>query len=364
MNDSEPAYGKNPALDFERVQILYANVRAGYVGVAAAIVMLYLIGARYASPEAAATWLLIVAICNVPRVSLSILFGLWLKRGRITVDSILPWDRYMFVCSVLAYAAFASSMFLPFGTNAEIGTVLCAFVFMVLATGGVLVLSTSFIHVFIFLTIVLGTIIARMFMFDDQLFLVFGLILAFGYVQLLKFTRRQQRILVENISLKLENEQHSLIDPLTKLWNRRRLALFAEQLVPTSERSGHPFCVIILDIDHFKRFNDTQGHTAGDALLVKVAAALQEGARDQDLVVRYGGEEFLIVQPQTGLADAAASTDRILQTVRDRTGATISAGVAQYERHLNFEAVVALADQALYAAKKSGRDQYMVAEAA
>ena len=87
---------------------------------------------------------------------------------------------------------------------------------------------------------------------------------------------RQHKTLIENIALKIENNKFSLIDPLTKLWNRRRLDLHVEKLVPASRRSGEPFSLIFLDIDHFKQYNDMYGHSKGDELLKKVAEVLQE----------------------------------------------------------------------------------------
>lgn len=352
----------NPELNFERIQILYASVNAGYVGVSSAIAMLYFIAAHYASPRAAALWLLAVAIANLPRIIVSIRFSRRLRAGLIRPDNIAPWDRYMSISSVAAYAGFVAVIFLPFGDNTVIGTVLCAFVFMTLSTGGVLVLSTSFPQILIYLSLVIAAIVAKLLLLDQNLYAIIAIILLFGYLQLLKLTMRQNRILIENIALKIENRNSALVDPLTRLANRRRLALHAEKLVPASQRTGEPFCLVIFDIDNFKRYNDTHGHRAGDQLLIEVAGLLRDCSREQDLVVRYGGEEFLLQLPQTALADATTITERILATVKAQTPVTLSAGVAEFSGATNsFDELVGKADAALYRAKNTGRDQYILA---
>ncbi|GAB3285816.1 GGDEF domain-containing protein [Parahaliea aestuarii] len=353
----------SPELDMERVQILYANVRAGYIGVFAAIMLLYFIADTYASPGAAQYWLLGVMIANLPRLWLSLRYGQSKRAGRITEADALKWDRYMALASVAAYSGFVAVIYLPYGDNALIGTVLCALVFMVLATGGVLVLSTSYVQVVVFLSLVMLSIIGKFLLIQQPLFYIAAAILSFGYLQLLKHTRRHTQVLIENIALKIENRQSALVDPLTRVGNRRRLALHTEMLFPATQRSGEPFCLILLDIDYFKKYNDTHGHSAGDELLVKVADALGQCSRGQDLIVRYGGEEFLVVLPRTQLNDAEAIAQRILARVREQTCVTISAGVAVYNGENSFEAVVQRADEALYIAKDSGRDRYQLAAA-
>ncbi|WP_116366432.1 GGDEF domain-containing protein [Parahaliea mediterranea] len=353
----------SPELDMERVQILYANVRTGYIGVSAAIALLFFIANTYASPLAARYWLLGVVIANLPRLWLSLRYGQNKRAGRITEADALKWDRYMALASVIAYAGFVAVIYLPYGNNAVIGTLLCAFVFMLLATGGVLVLSTSYVQVVAFLSLVMFSIIGKFLLLQQPLFYIAVAILCFGYVQLLIHTRRHTRVLIENIALKIENRQSALVDPLTRVGNRRRLALHTEMLFPAAQRSGDPFCLILLDIDFFKRYNDTHGHSAGDELLVKVAEALGQCSRGQDLIVRYGGEEFMVVLPRTALQDAEAIAQRILARVREQTPVTVSAGVAVYNGDDSFETVVKRADEALYHAKDSGRDRYHLAPA-
>ncbi len=348
----------NPELDFERIQLLFTSVKGGFVGVAAAILMLYFTVRAYSTSESFAYWwLLAVALANLPRVTLTMLFTREMSAGRITPQNIVPWDYYLLLTSTLAYCGFASAMFLISGENVVIGQLLCAFVYMLLATGGVLVLSTSFTQMFTFLTIVIAAIIINFVRLEDRVFYEISALLVFGYTQLLIITWRQNRTLVSNIALKIAHNQSSLIDPLTRLGNRRRLSLHVEKLLPLAQRTAEPFSLIILDLDHFKEYNDAYGHGAGDELLIHVAEILQDCSRDQDLVVRYGGEEFLMVLSNTDLDAAAGIAERIRRKIKSETRVTVSAGLATYENSLSFDELLTRADAALYSAKTSGRDR-------
>jgi two-component system cell cycle response regulator len=157
-------------------------------------------------------------------------------------------------------------------------------------------------------------------------------------------------------------------DPLTHVGNRIALGEELPQLTARAQRYGHTYCVALYDVDHFKLFNDTQGHVAGDHVLIAVATALASGGRTEDTVYRYGGEEFLIVLPEQGLEAARAATDRVREMIvalgiphpACGIGAvvTVSAGVAQLEfaDAGDFEAVLRRADVGLYRAKEHGRN--------
>ena len=151
-------------------------------------------------------------------------------------------------------------------------------------------------------------------------------------------------------------------DWLTGLHNRRYLARELERL--TEERLAVPLSLAVLDLDHFKSINDRFGHDAGDQVLVRVAGLLCDVLRAGDIVVRSGGEEFLILMPLTDARAAAACCERIREAIHDETwgriadGLTVttSAGVASTHDPSDLEALVKLADQRLYEAKHGGRD--------
>ncbi|MFC4767155.1 GGDEF domain-containing protein [Effusibacillus consociatus] len=134
-------------------------------------------------------------------------------------------------------------------------------------------------------------------------------------------------------------------DPLTELPNRA----YADQVFASLQ---DPFSITLLDIDWFKQFNDTHGHLVGDKLLQRVSKILESSVRKTDHVIRWGGEEFLIVFPHSGLNTAVQITDRIRETVLRETGVTVSAGCSTGSRS-QIQSAIQKADQLLYEAKQS-----------
>ncbi|MBF8291364.1 MAG: hypothetical protein HW392_191, partial [Steroidobacteraceae bacterium] len=118
-----------------------------------------------------------------------------------------------------------------------------------------------------------------------------------------------------------ELERQSVTDHLTGLSNRRRMMESLENEVLRSRRLEHNFAVLIADVDHFKQYNDTHGHPAGDEVLKQVAAVLREAIRDVDFVARYGGEEFFILLPEIKASGAVILAERIRQLLAQQTSA-------------------------------------------
>ncbi len=154
-------------------------------------------------------------------------------------------------------------------------------------------------------------------------------------------------------------------DPLTGLLNRRAFLSQAQALWNTSGRSARPLSVVLLDLDHFKEINDTYGHATGDAALLACAQLLTQAGRAGDVLVRWGGEEFIFLLPETDLAQARVFAERLrlqlatqaLHTNAQTVPITASFGVAQRHAHTTLEDLIRSADQALYQAKHLGRNR-------
>lgn len=162
---------------------------------------------------------------------------------------------------------------------------------------------------------------------------------------LLKETRRQANAL----------EKLSKVDPLTGVANRRQLNDELKREIARSERLETPLCLAFLDLDHFKTFNDTRGHSAGDNLLKELVKAWQKEIRPPDVLARFGGEEFVIIFPDTDIEQAEKVLKRLLKLVPYRQ--TCSAGLVRLMPGDNPDKMMRRADQALYSAKDNGRNQ-------
>lgn len=159
--------------------------------------------------------------------------------------------------------------------------------------------------------------------------------------------------------------RQSLTDPLTGLPNRRALDDHLRSRIDAWRKHRSPFSLLMLDIDHFKKLNDTYGHQAGDAALVAFGQSVAAGLRKHDVVTRFGGEEFAVLLPYTTLDEAKAAVDKVHAQIavleadfeNHTMRLTASGGVASIAPHESADSLIGRADAALYAAKQQGRDR-------
>jgi diguanylate cyclase (GGDEF)-like protein len=162
----------------------------------------------------------------------------------------------------------------------------------------------------------------------------------------------------------------AIYDTLTGLYNRR---YFEEKLAVDAQKSfygGIPLSLVMVDIDHFKKVNDTLGHTEGDQVLCKVSALLKNSVRKKDTVARYGGEEFILILPEAGLEESFVIAERIRRLVENtpfevgqtQVNLTLSMGISNFPNHRakSKEELIKMADQALYDAKRGGRNKVCI----
>jgi diguanylate cyclase (GGDEF)-like protein len=164
----------------------------------------------------------------------------------------------------------------------------------------------------------------------------------------------------------------AVIDPLTKILNRRGITVALLEAMASAERYQHPLSVALVDVDRFKDVNDRFGHEAGDQVLASLTAIIAAGVRESDRVGRYGGEEFLMVFPETPLESSQPILDRIRAQVSEHRfdigssaiGVTLSIGVTEFEVGEDHTHLFNRVDKALYEAKEKGRDLVVRARAA
>ena len=184
--------------------------------------------------------------------------------------------------------------------------------------------------------------------------------------RLAQVTADQVALAIANLKLRETLQHQSTRDPLTQLFNRRYLLDNLEREFCRARRDGNLVVALMLDIDHFKRFNDTYGHEAGDLVLRHVGSLLRKSVRSMDLPCRYGGEEFLVVLVDTDEENGLKRAEEIRQQISKLTidlgkqplgNITTSIGIAAFPNHADsIETLLSCADQALYAAKAAGRN--------
>lgn len=177
--------------------------------------------------------------------------------------------------------------------------------------------------------------------------------------------RNDNHMLIESQNIQLQLEHQASVDALTGVHNRRWMNEAFPRAINRCLRNSTPIAILLVDIDHFKRVNDTHGHLAGDAALRNVAATLTKNLRPHDMMARYGGEEFAILLPDTDLTVAKLVAERLRSSAEQAQinhgslefRITISIGIAPSQQEEALETLIAEADQALYRAKQAGRNR-------
>ncbi|WP_299644150.1 diguanylate cyclase [uncultured Ruegeria sp.] len=192
--------------------------------------------------------------------------------------------------------------------------------------------------------------------------------------KLAQLCAEQISMAIANVRMRDQLHDQSVRDPLTGLFNRRHMTEMLRKSISRSQQSGAALSLIAVDVDHFKKFNDTHGHDAGDMVLRAVGAALEQGCDRDEVACRIGGEEFMLILPDNSPEDAMTRAEQLRQAVEAvsvRYGEkalpriTISLGVAHYPAHGTMpQDLLRAADDALYVAKDKGRNQVHVASGA
>jgi diguanylate cyclase (GGDEF)-like protein len=201
-----------------------------------------------------------------------------------------------------------------------------------------------------------------------------------NFFVLLKESRRFTESILQLLSMRVREASNAfesatlekIQDPLTELYNRRYMEIMFNHELQRADRAEYPVSLIMMDIDHFKQINDTYGHPAGDQVLRCLATLIKSQIRRADIACRYGGEEFLIILPETSLEVATKRAETLRQGFAELSiehdgqlmRGKLSLGVATFPDHAQTpQQLIQTADQALYAAKTGGRNQVVVAPA-
>jgi diguanylate cyclase (GGDEF)-like protein len=188
-----------------------------------------------------------------------------------------------------------------------------------------------------------------------------------GDLDTLRTFAGQASVAVDNVRVHEEAQRLSVTDSLTGLLNYRSMLDCLRREVDRAHRFGRKLCVLALDLDRFKEINDSYGHAAGDLVLTEFAGRVRREIREVDLAFSHGGEEFVVLLPETDLAGGIAVAERLCTAMRTepivlprgRVAVTVSIGIAVFPEHgASGSSVLQAADDALYAAKAAGRDRH------
>ena len=182
-------------------------------------------------------------------------------------------------------------------------------------------------------------------------------------LKILRMISRHVAVAMENATLYKKLNYLTVTDPLTHMYNYRYFSTYLDHEIKRMKRYSENLCLLMIDVDNFKLYNDTFGLLEGDLLLKKMSTVLSKCLREVDIACRYAGDEFVVILPRVSLANAAIVADKIKRNFENsefKTPMTLSIGIAECVEKMNRHALILKADTALYQAKKKGKNKVAV----
>lgn len=349
-------------LEFERICDFFSKTRSVYLGLTFTILFASQLIAPYTTRKAIGFWVLATVICYIPRIIVTLRFFSARKAQQVTIDNVSQWEKRVYLHSFLPFVAFSSIAFMPFEGDVFSGVAIAALALVALLSGGVIIYSSSLKVITLYLYVSLGCLIVRCLYEGGYNFYILALYFLIMIVIVRKLIKTQYQKFVDHLVTRLHFEKASLTDPLTGIANRRHLEIFLKSFIPVSHRTKNEFQVVMMDIDHFKEYNDSHGHREGDELLINLAGLVNKHIRSSDFLARYGGEEFALILTVNNPETAFEFLNNLIEDIENKLGITISAGVASSDMSDSFEHLLDLADQALYQSKQQGRNRVSLAQ--
>lgn len=282
----------------------------------------------------------------------------------------IRWVRYFYLGAAASGLSWGMAGFWLF-PSASNGQMLMTFALSGIAAGAMSTLGALPRAYALFILNCVLPFTLRLFMQPGNNYMLMGFMSLVFIAFMLAASHRASKVFIESQRLRFENEDmtekmHALAttaitDPLTDAYNRNMLNVTLPSEMERARRHNAPLAIILLDIDHFKRVNDNHGHQVGDRTLVWLTQRIRSQLREADLLFRWGGEEFMVVAPNTDLAAACVVADRmrreIEQSPLEPAGTiTCSFGCSQFWLEDTTDTFIQRADRALYAAKNNGRN--------
>lgn len=342
--------GQQAQLDFQRVKILYKHAYFAITGAVFSAAILGFVLYDNLPFKIWVTWLA-CALSVVPiRALLIANFYSYLNQGLLNASKALTMEKWWLLATALPAISFVSSAFLPYENNQLIIRLFIGLVLLSMIAGNIISSITSVKTIMVFLHLTIIPYVASCFMGQGHYFNILGSFFIAFYFVFFSLTIKMHNTVLNAIEQQIERQDMAYKDSLTGLWNRRKLFEVVDQIGDKS------YCILLIDIDHFKKLNDNEGHQKGDEVLGQISFCVVRCCDNEDMIVRYGGEEFLVLLPGKDLDSAERVADKINAEVAAECTNTVSIGVAYSNLYKDFDAVVNAADHAMYRAKTDGRN--------
>ncbi|MBS0286921.1 MAG: GGDEF domain-containing protein [Proteobacteria bacterium] len=311
-------------------------------------------------------WFSSVVILTGIRLSFSALYHLFPQQQRMHL--------IMFMLGTTSAAilwGIVASLLMP---SQLIGQTIVIVIIAGVSAGGMQTLNANLLASWLFLNCSVIPLAVWLLRQSAQQYQMLGIAMSLYLLFMMVACYRNHRAFMQYIHLHFQNtnllealKKQTILDPLTNLYNRRYLTEVLPREMKRSQRENSGLCVAIVDVDHFKKINDTYGHDVGDEVLKAIGLTLKNSFRESDYVFRLGGEEFLIILTMTTLTDAKIKLDKLREVIKEirlffkeNTITSLSVSIGVTEAAHNTQSSITLlkeADAALYAAKNAGRDR-------
>lgn len=367
---TSPAAGPSEAFrepaQIEKLQLLYRQSTHGALAAAVCAVLWAMIVQPHVERERLIAWSIGIGVTILARL---VLFVAYFRR-KPQGTAVLAWELPYKGTLLTAAAVWGIGCVLVMPHDSLLHQTITFFFLVGMAGAGIPAYSVLLRTMQALIVLMVGPMIAFLFGQGETNATLLAVAGVWFFLTVMRATAVHSIAVEQSILLSHElraakgvAERQALTDPLTGLNNRRAFTRSAEGLVRLGRREGRTTALLLLDVDHFKRINDTHGHASGDAVLQAVAELLLANTRRSDVCGRMGGDEFAILLPNTGLEDAMHVADKMRMSLAQHpthgdNGAvrvTLSIGAISADEEL--ESMLGLADKAMYVAKNAGRDR-------
>lgn len=343
--------GLQAELDIQRVIILHKHCQSSIAGIIGAALIIGSVAYAHLQIELFLLWFIGTLSAIPVRAWLRHRLSKTLKNNDLSLSVALNWERKWVISSLLPSLTILSAIFFPYEGNQLTIYLFIALVMVAMVAGSIISSVTSIKTFLVFMNTTIPPFILICLFKGTGHFLTLSAFLITFYIVFLTLALTMNRTVLRAIKLQILQKDMSNKDSLTNLWNRRKLFSVIE---PIKELQ---YCVLMIDVDNFKQLNDKYGHARGDEVLVDLSQSILSVVSNKELVVRYGGEEFLVLIFNQDIEYAKQISEKICaQTIND-CDLTVSIGIATTEQSEDFDTVVELADRAMYEAKRQGRNR-------